>query len=328
MPPIERRFGAVPGVPLGATFPDRVALSKAGVHRPTQPGICGSNDGEGAESIVLSGGYADDAFFGDRLVYTGQGGRHPVENRQVADQPWNGYNAALARSTLTGRPVRVARLVQGGGQRAYCYEGLFRVTHYWKERGQDGFFVWQFDLVRLDPAEAAAWGETWTDAPPVPTPPLALEYGGLPPSLLVDLPTGGFAAAGAAPRTLVLAERIVRDTAAVRRVKRLHDFRCQACATRLDTPAGPYAEGAHVRPLGRPHDGPDVLENLLCLCPNCHVRFDAGGLGVWDDGRLLGAPGRLRTAPGHVLDPAHLAYHRTHLFNAWPSGTTEAPVRP
>lgn len=308
----------MPGIPVGATFPDRHALSQSGVHRPTQPGICGSNDGEGAESIVLSGGYADDAFFGDRLVYTGQGGRHPERNVQVADQPWNGYNAAMARSILTGRPVRVTRLLHGVQPRTYRYEGLFRVTRYWKDRGQDGYFVWQFDLVRLDPAEATAWGETWTTAPPVP---LAFDLGGLPPSLLVDLPADVFVA----PRATVVSERIVRDTAVVRRLKRLHDFRCQLCTTRLDTPAGPYAEGAHVRPLGHPHDGPDVLENLLCLCPNCHVRFDTGGVSVWDDGRLLGMAGRLQTVPGHTVHPDHLAYHRTHLFNAWPTGTGDAP---
>jgi len=43
-------------------------------------------------------------------------------------------------------------------------------------------------------------------------------------------------------------------------------------------PAGPYAEAAHIRALGLPHNGPDVLENLLCLCPNDHVRFDAGAI--------------------------------------------------
>ncbi|WP_406603762.1 HNH endonuclease [Neolewinella aquimaris] len=27
-------------------------------------------------------------------------------------------------------------------------------------------------------------------------------------------------------------------------------------------------------PLGAPHNGPEDLSNLLCLCPNYHVKFD------------------------------------------------------
>jgi hypothetical protein len=48
---------------------------------------------------------------------------------------------------------------------------------------------------------------------------------------------------------------------------RLYDFTCQICGTRLATPAGAYAEICHIKPLGRPHNGPDVPENILCLCP-------------------------------------------------------------
>ena len=36
-------------------------------------------------------------------------------------------------------------------------------------------------------------------------------------------------------------------------------------------------EAAHIRPLGAPHNGPDTLDNTLCLCPNHHVPFDHSG---------------------------------------------------
>jgi putative restriction endonuclease len=84
--------------------------------------------------------------------------------------------------------------------------------------------------------------------------------------------------------------------------------------TRLETPAGPYAEAAHVRPLGWDHRGPDVPGNVLCLCPNHHVLLDAGAFSVADDLSLVGLPGRCRTTPGHVLDPACLAYHRAQIL--------------
>ena len=64
---------------------------------------------------------------------------------------------------------------------------------------------------------------------------------------------------------------------------------------------------------GRPHDGPDVEGNVLCLCPNDHVRFEFGSivvdqeLGIVDrtTGRSIG---RLRTAPGHL--GAHIVSER------------------
>jgi predicted restriction endonuclease len=63
-----------------------------------------------------------------------------------------------------------------------------------------------------------------------------------------------------------------------RAIKRLYDNTCQICRTRLVTASGPYSEGAHIRPLGIPHNGPDTLENILCLCPNCHALFDGHAL--------------------------------------------------
>jgi len=54
-----RVFGEIEGVKEGDLFDDRRVLSAAGVHRPTQAGISGSV-ADGADSIVLSGGYEDD----------------------------------------------------------------------------------------------------------------------------------------------------------------------------------------------------------------------------------------------------------------------------
>jgi len=69
-------FGHIPGYPVGSRFENRAELAKAGVHRHIQAGIAGTAK-EGADSIVLSGGYEDDQDFGDELVYTGYGGEIP-----------------------------------------------------------------------------------------------------------------------------------------------------------------------------------------------------------------------------------------------------------
>ena len=105
------------------------------------------------------------------------------------------------------------------------------------------------------------------------------------------------------------------SSAVVERVKGWHGYRCQVCGQRLDLAAGAYAEGAHIRPLGAPHDGPDHESNVLCLCPNDHVRFDYGAIIV--DGELTirctvtgEAIGTLITVQQHHVSPTHLAYHR------------------
>ena len=89
-------------------------------------------------------------------------------------------------------------------------------------------------------------------------------------------------------RRLSKITRVVRCSSVGDWLKQLHDFTCQICGTRLETPAGPYAETCHIQPLGRPHNGPGVAENVLCLGSNCHVLFDELSLWINDD-RSFGA---------------------------------------
>jgi hypothetical protein len=41
-----------------------------------------------------------------------------------------------------------------------------------------------------------------------------------------------------------------------------------------------------------------VEDNILCLCPNHHVMFDAGSFSIAEDLTLLGLAGRLRVVKG------------------------------
>lgn len=116
--------------------------------------------------------------------------------------------------------------------------------------------------------------------------------------------------------------RMIRDTAITRWVKQLYDHRCQACGGRFDSPRGPVAEGAHIQPLGALHGGPDVVANVLCLCPTHHALFDRGAFAIADDHRILalraeGLLDRLAVADGHSIGPEFLAYHRRR-FARWP----------
>ena len=78
---MARVFGEIPDYPPGSEFPNRSSLSESGVHRPPQAGISGG-EREGADSIVVSGGYEDDEDYGDYIVYTGHvGTTHRPESR-------------------------------------------------------------------------------------------------------------------------------------------------------------------------------------------------------------------------------------------------------
>jgi putative restriction endonuclease len=107
---------------------------------------------------------------------------------------------------------------------------------------------------------------------------------------------------------------VVRDTAVSNWVKTLYWHACQVCDEVLDLPVGNYAEGAHSRALGTPHDGPDTVDNMLCLCPTHHVLFDKGAIYISDAftvhdhrGTKLGPLSRKAV---HPIDLAHVQYHR------------------
>lgn len=148
----ERIFGHIPGYPEGSWFPSRLELSRSEVHRPRVAGISGRGR-EGADSIVLSGGYEDDEDFGDEILYTGHGGRDLETGRQMSHQRLVRGNAALAYNRQAGLPVRVIR---GAPHRSpysprigYRYDGLYRVEEYWQERGRSGFFIWRYRLRKI-----------------------------------------------------------------------------------------------------------------------------------------------------------------------------------
>jgi hypothetical protein len=71
--------------------------------------------------------------------------------------------------------------------------------------------------------------------------------------------------------------RIIRDTKLSVEVKELYQYKCQICGHSINFPNGKkYAEAHHIKPLGTPHNGPDCIENIICVCPNHHAELDYG----------------------------------------------------
>ena len=98
-------FGNIDNIKVGDVFESRKALAKAGIHNPLMSGISGT--GEGACSIVLSGGYEDDVDDLNYILYTGQGGQDKPGGKQVSDQDFikGGGFAIGATESMTAREL-------------------------------------------------------------------------------------------------------------------------------------------------------------------------------------------------------------------------------
>ena len=110
------------------------------------------------------------------------------------------------------------------------------------------------------------------------------------------------------PRLPTEIYRVLRDTKLAREIKWSHGFQCQVChhppLKLSDTKL--YAEVHHIKPLGSPHEGPDSPENILCVCPNCHVLLDYGAI-ILDLAKL-------GTSSAHTIGREYIDYHNHQIF--------------
>jgi 5-methylcytosine-specific restriction protein A len=117
------------------------------------------------------------------------------------------------------------------------------------------------------------------------------------------VPEGQFVA----KRNLIQNERIIRDTKVSAWVKFCHEYKCQLCgATLVIRDNQLYAEAHHIKPLGNNHNGPDVVENILCVCPNHHVLLDLGAIQI--------DKAQLHDVKGHDINPEYIAYHNSVIY--------------
>lgn len=108
-------------------------------------------------------------------------------------------------------------------------------------------------------------------------------------------------------RTDVIVSRIVRDTKMSRRVKRLHGNQCQLCDVKLTLPNGNlYSEAHHIQPLGPPHNGPDLAQNIIVVCPNHHALLDYCAIHLEIDS--------IRDSQIHQIGLEYIEYHNKRLF--------------
>lgn len=122
-------------------------------------------------------------------------------------------------------------------------------------------------------------------------------------------------------RYSTVVDRTLRDRALVAMLKELYADRCQLCGDRRAQPDGTgYSEVHHVKPLGRPHGGPDERANMIVVCPNHHADFDNGVVTIDSETLEIRHPydrsvdGRTLTVnDDHDVDDEYLEYHNERI---------------
>lgn len=109
-------------------------------------------------------------------------------------------------------------------------------------------------------------------------------------------------------RRQTMIDRIVRNSDRVNSVKRIRNNRCQICETRLEIGNNSfYSEVHHIQPLGHPHNGPDIIQNMICVCPNCHKKLDYGFSPIEID--------NISNLRNHTIDRVYIDYHNRRIEN-------------
>ncbi|EIE25476.1 hypothetical protein COCSUDRAFT_13684 [Coccomyxa subellipsoidea C-169] len=177
-------FGPIPpeadprgtGIRVGEFWKDRLDCRQWGAHFPHVAGIAGQS-GQGAQSVVLSGGYEDDLDEGEWFLYTGSGGRDLSGNKRVNkiqsfDQTFDKMNKALLISCEKGLPVRVVRshkekrsAYAPSEEQPVRYDGIYRIARAYRKPGTQGQLVCRYVFIRCE-NEPAPWSsEDSGDAP-------------------------------------------------------------------------------------------------------------------------------------------------------------------
>lgn len=123
-------------------------------------------------------------------------------------------------------------------------------------------------------------------------------------------------------RSLRQVEAQIRNPRNVRELKELYSHACAFCTKQMVIGVMPtryYSEAAHIKPVGMPHGGPDRKGNMLVLCPEHHLQFDRGVVGIgWGStgyfvvSKVPGDPihGRsIELCPPHALEHEHVEWH-------------------
>ncbi|MCG0276724.1 MAG: HNH endonuclease [Thermosediminibacteraceae bacterium] len=195
--------------------------------------------------------YPDQLLSEDLMIYIGEGGL-------TQPQPDSPGNLALKKAKETRA---IFPVIAKWGKNQYEYLGKWQVID-WEYSPLQGLPAhYRFLLRRVEPPETEARMAKK----------IILSQESLQPR-----------------RAAFVTNRILRDTKVIQELKALYRYTCQVCHNRLNRGFGdPIVEGHHIKPLGHPHNGPDIPENVIILCPNHHALFDIGAITIVNSGFKL-----------------------------------------
>lgn len=111
-----------------------------------------------------------------------------------------------------------------------------------------------------------------------------------------------------------------RNMTLVKYLKNHYQDKCQICGEAIEISKGEFvSEVHHIQPLGA-HDGADVIENMIVLCPNHHAMFDRGAITIDLDKKLVlhcNPNNPLHNMPiqlKHEVERNYLQYHNCNIF--------------
>lgn len=111
-------------------------------------------------------------------------------------------------------------------------------------------------------------------------------------------------------RVIYEVSRIVRDTIKTRKLKKLYNYYCQLCNQRIEiSPTKFYCEVHHIKPLGGEHQGLDVEQNMLVVCPTHHACFDLGVAEFVSNEKVKIGKDFFPLTIKHNFDKKNLDYH-------------------
>ncbi|MHB8125556.1 MAG: HNH endonuclease [Desulfitobacteriaceae bacterium] len=111
-----------------------------------------------------------------------------------------------------------------------------------------------------------------------------------------------------------------RNISIVKYLKNLYKDKCQICGETIEISYDCFlSEVHHIKPLGV-HNGPDVVENAVVLCPNHHAMFDRGTITIDIDKKIVihfnpGNPlNNKRIELRHEINRNYMDYHFMNIF--------------
>lgn len=111
-----------------------------------------------------------------------------------------------------------------------------------------------------------------------------------------------------------------RNLSVVKYLKNLYEDKCQICGEAIEISHDSFlSEVHHIKPLGV-HNGPDVVENAIVLCPNHHSMFDRGAITIDIDKKIVihfnpDNPLNYRQIElKHDIDRTYIAFHNQNIF--------------